>query len=431
MPGPSEELFVDLDVSGDDIPEGLTFAFQDDDFVVEGESLPPSQDDEDRSAYIEDVFQGSTDTVTPWKSTPLFCTRIDVNGAESRLLDSMKRSIEPTMTTCSRLSAKPIESFNPSVFASIYLNRDWYILLFDHINFRIEDPEQKSTMPEILEMQRVWMLQCIYNTTARNLFQDGSRWFLPVRRLLISYERYSFLFKQLEADLPPINVHVGLNDLEEDANAELVWGSFNQHNDAVSKLEAHVGNVGRNFLREKLSDVTIDDDKLRHTSKTFSDHGLRRTGFRGSRCGPVMNAAGSVQSGLIFSIHFSRIGDSTLAIVKTLLRHLGYGQDSGLKHRLDVVMMVDRGYHVSSVIKLFLTLGCQVLGTHSEHAGKWPYCSGENPKSWQTNVSTDGARTVLYSTRKINNVQYVALCYRNGNKGVVMLHTTLEYAGVW
>jgi hypothetical protein len=46
MPGPSEELFVDLDVSGDDIPEGLTFAFQDDDFVVEGESLPPSQDDE-------------------------------------------------------------------------------------------------------------------------------------------------------------------------------------------------------------------------------------------------------------------------------------------------------------------------------------------------------------------------------------------------
>jgi hypothetical protein len=94
-------------------------------------------------------------------------------------------------------------------------------------------------------------------------------------------------------------------------------------------------------------------------------------------------------------------------------------------------MMDDRGYHVSSVIKLFLTLGCQVLGTHSEHAGKWPYCSGENPKSWQTNVSTDGARTVLYSTSKINNVQYVALCYRNGDKGVVMLHTTLEYAGVW
>jgi hypothetical protein len=67
---------------------------------------------------------------------------------------------------------------------------------------------------------------------------------------------------------------------------------------------------------ESLTDVTIDDDKLRHSSRTLGDHGLKRTGFRGSRCGPVMNAAGAVQTGLILSIYFSRFGDAALSTVK-------------------------------------------------------------------------------------------------------------------
>ena len=198
MPGPTEESLVDLDVSGDVIPEGFAFVlFENDDFVVEGESLSSSQTEEARLAYVEDVFQGSSDSVTPWKTSSCSCSRIDINGAESRLLDSMKRSIDPAMNTCSRLLHKPVDSLQPSDFASSYLNRDWFILLYDYINARIEDPAQHATMQEILEMQRVWMLQCIYNTTAKNLFQDGSHWFYPVRRLNIQYNRFPLYSENL------------------------------------------------------------------------------------------------------------------------------------------------------------------------------------------------------------------------------------------
>jgi hypothetical protein len=165
----------------------------------------------------------------------MLCSRIDVDGSESRLLDSMKRIIDPTMTACSRLAGKPIESFTPSDFATVFLNRDWFLLLYDYINSRIEDEQQKSTMQEILEMQRVWILQCIYQTTATNLFENSSDWFYPVRRLHISLQRYSFLFNHLGADLPPIDIRTGPHDAKEDEKAEVVWGSFNQHNDVVSK----------------------------------------------------------------------------------------------------------------------------------------------------------------------------------------------------
>jgi hypothetical protein len=102
------------------------------------------------------------------------------------------------------------------------------------------------------------------------------------------HERYSFLFRKLGADVPEITVGAVLNDNEQDAAAEIVWGTFNQYNDIASKLEHQVGKIGKRFLFEYLTDATTDDDKLRHTSKTFSDHGLQRTGFRGSRCGPVV-----------------------------------------------------------------------------------------------------------------------------------------------
>lgn len=304
-------------------------------------------------------------------------------------------------------------------------------MMLDYINARIEDPTKHAKLKEVHEMQRVWLLQCIFRETARNLFTDGPQWFAPVQRLCMTYSRYAFLFKKLGADLPKISINVGYNDTEQDKTAERVWGSFNQHNEIIRKMKAHVGNIGKNFLIKTISDVTIDDDKLCHTSKTFSDHGLQRTGFRGSRCGPVMNGAGSVQSGLILSIYFSCKGDAALSVVKALLRTLGYGEESNLKQRLDILVLLDRGYNIASVIRLLLKLRCQLLGTHSENAGKWPYCTGGNPKEWQAIVPIEGARAVLFSKRKINNVECHAMCYRNGNKGVGMLHSTLSHSGVW
>jgi hypothetical protein len=104
------------------------------------------------------------------------------------------------------------------------------------------------------------------------------------------------------------------------------------------------------------------------------------------------------------SIYFSRKGDASLSIVKSLFRYLGYGDENCLKTQLDVLVLLDRGYNIASVIRFLLNLKCQLLGTHSEKAGKWPYCTTGNPKEWQVSVSVEGARTVLFSTRKVNSL---------------------------
>jgi hypothetical protein len=109
---------------------------------------------------------------------------------------------------------------------------------------------------------------------------------------------------------------------------------------------------------------------------------------------------------------------------------LGY-EEPHLKQRLDVIMQMDRGYNIASVTRLLLKLRCQLLGTHSEKVGKWPYCTSGTPREWQQPVPVDGASTALFSKRKVNNVECLALCYRNGNKGIGMIHTTLPLPGIW
>jgi hypothetical protein len=133
---------ADIDVSGDGSYEGLTFAFQED----EPEDLLPflsSETDQDRRAYIEDVFEGSSDTVTSWKSLPNVCDRIDINGAENRMLESMKAVVQRNLTTSSRLAEKQLDVMLPADFANIYLNRDWYLLMLDYVNGRIEEAVSK------------------------------------------------------------------------------------------------------------------------------------------------------------------------------------------------------------------------------------------------------------------------------------------------
>jgi hypothetical protein len=131
----------------------------------------------------------------------------------------------------------------------------------------------------------------------------------------------------------------------EAATVVIVWGSFNQHNVVVSKLEQHVGMIGKRFLFENLTDVTIDD-KLRHTSNTFSSYGLQRTGFRGSRCGTVMNGAGSSNHVHLFQ------PKGRLRSLNSLIsfRSLGYGEEHFLKYQLDVVVFLDRDITFLQVI---------------------------------------------------------------------------------
>jgi hypothetical protein len=196
----------------------------------------------------------------------------------------------------------------------------------------------------------------------------------------------------------------------------------------ITKIEAHVGHVGANFSIESLTDVTIYDDKLRHSSKTFVDHGFKRTGFRGSRCGPVMNAAGADQTGLILSIYFSRFGDADLSTVKSLLRYLAYGEEPHLKQGLDVILQMDRGYNIASVTRLRLKLRCQLLGTHSEKVGKGPYCTSGTPREWQQPVPVDGAGTSLFSKRKQSASLSVTV---TETKRIGMFHTTFPLPRIW
>jgi hypothetical protein len=90
------------DESGDGSNEGLTFAF-DDDEPTEGASFMPPENDKDRLAYREDVFESSPISVVEFA---ILHGRIEINGAEIRLLDSMKRLIKPVLASSSRLVQK-------------------------------------------------------------------------------------------------------------------------------------------------------------------------------------------------------------------------------------------------------------------------------------------------------------------------------------
>jgi hypothetical protein len=131
MPGEPESI-IDLDVSGDASHEGLTSAI-DDDAPMDGATFMSFGNDENRLAYIEDVFAGSSEKVTPWKSQSSIVSNIELNGAESRLLGSMKEIIEPILSASFRLVEIPVDAMKPSDFASIYANRDWYLMLLDYV----------------------------------------------------------------------------------------------------------------------------------------------------------------------------------------------------------------------------------------------------------------------------------------------------------
>jgi hypothetical protein len=260
---------------------------------------------------------------------------------------------------------------------------------------------------------------------------DNPLWYGPIKKVGISYARYSYLLMKLGDNAPEISVLNRGTESQDDRAADVIWGSFNQYNEVVGKLERHMGDVGQKFIFDKVLDLTIDDDKLRHQSASFKREGLQLTGFRGSRCGPVMNCVGAVQSSLILSIYFSRKGDGILNTVTNLLGYLGYGNEPTRRQRLDVTFLVDRGYHIPSVVQFFLGLRASVLGTHSEKTGNCCFCTGGDPKENQRVIPIEGARAVFFASRKVNNVPSYAMCYRNGSKGIGNIHSTLPFLGVW
>lgn len=219
---------------------------------------------------------------------------MEVDYVERYMLGKAKSLVKPTLQRCESIMKSSWETSNVDDFASIYLNRNWYILLQDYINERCQGSEQAVQFWEILEMMKVWILQFFYGTTTARLFEEREGWFSKAAAIKITRERYTFIIDKLGAGLPELDIYEG--SVEEEESGIQIWGNFEQFNPITTKLEQHVGDIGQSFMFGN-QDITIDDDKLRHSSPKFRDEGLQMTGFRGSRIGPVMNGMGIVQNG--------------------------------------------------------------------------------------------------------------------------------------
>jgi hypothetical protein len=73
MPATAAESAVDMDVTGDGCNGCFTSFFD--------------EDDQDMLQYIEDAFDDANNRVFAWKDVQNFCTRVDINGADCRMLD--------------------------------------------------------------------------------------------------------------------------------------------------------------------------------------------------------------------------------------------------------------------------------------------------------------------------------------------------------
>jgi hypothetical protein len=169
--------------------------------------------------------------------------------------------------------------------------------------------------------------------------------------------------------------------------------------------------------------------------KRFQDKGLQLTGFRGSWIGPVMNAMGNVQTGLIFCIHFNPHGDSAVSVCQFLLKRLGYGEKNMLRGELSGLVMMDQGYNLPSVQTMMMQMKLDFLGTHSEKVLEWPFWSGDVLKKTgrATAILAAGAHAAFNAlcTISTGRVKQHGLIYRNGLNGIGNIATTIPGSTEW
>ena len=189
--------------------------------------------EEERQEYLAEAF-ASTEK-TKWRYSKTSCTRMEVDYVERYMLGKAKSLVKPTLQRCESIMKSSWETSNVDDFASIYLNRNWYILLQDYINERCQGSEQAVQFWEILEMMKVWILQFFYGTTAARLFEEREGWFSKAAAIKITRERYTFIIDKLGAGLPELDIYEG--SVEEEESGIQIWGNFEQFNPITTKLE--------------------------------------------------------------------------------------------------------------------------------------------------------------------------------------------------
>ena len=259
---------------------------------------------------------------------------------------------------------------------------------------------------------KIWILQFYYGTTSTRLFDGKDFWYAKTKDVSLTKEQYTFIRKKLGLDYPGLDIYEGTEEQEKNGNA--IWVNFDRFNTIVSKLEQHVADIGQGFILTKI-DLTVNDDKLRHTSRRFREEGLQITGFRGCIFEPVINDNETVHNGIIAGIHVSHHGDSSGTIVKSLYKKLGYRLTPSLYNSNDSCVMLDRGYDNSSVTRYMMKVGNLFLGTHSQKKTDWPFSSSTNAQDNKKIIVTKGVRAACFAKRKALQVPYFAAIYRNGN----------------
>lgn len=191
------------------------------------------------------------------------------------------------------------------------------------------------------------------------------------------------------------------------------------------------GENRKKIVFDTVSDCTINDDKLRHSSRGFRSSGIAMSCFRGSRIGPVMNVLASVKTGILHAIHFNRFSDNPITIVTSLLNNINYGSANYQKNKLDISLSIDHGYNYGPVTDVLTELGTRFIGTHSEKFDKWPFGTGEKVFAKQKMIPSVGAKTVYVARKKVKQGEVTAHCFCNGNKLFGHVLTTEPVIGQW
>ena len=98
-------------------------------------------------------------------------------------------------------------------FIGVFFRVSWYVTIQEYINDCIEESENKATADEILQIQRVWILQFVYRIASPRVFKE-SDWYHQSKMLLISERRYNFLMRKMGGGLPKIGTQVASEDME-------------------------------------------------------------------------------------------------------------------------------------------------------------------------------------------------------------------------
>jgi hypothetical protein len=122
------------------------------------------------------------------------CNVVLIDEVDRRNLDKAIHLSDLTITKAqSLLGIDRLPSINDCL--ELFLHRDWYFLLENIINSRMAPSEQKCTIPEVMQIMRMWILQMINKQTSTKLFKnDHRRWGL-VDDLDIKESRYNKLIK--------------------------------------------------------------------------------------------------------------------------------------------------------------------------------------------------------------------------------------------